>query len=226
MKTQIKALTIAAALAGAALFASAPAEAGGVSISIGVPGIAFSYGSGGYCDDWGCPSGYWDYPVYYGPVFYAGQWYRGPVYYRRIHGDYWYWIHGGWHRDQWHGRRPAWWHRNRHEYHYGPALGRDYYRGHGFRHDNDRHWRQERREYHRDFREEHRDHRQEFRQERHDHNRVIRHDRREDRRDVRDNRHDDRQDRRHDRRDNRPDNHHDRHNGHNDNNHHDDHNHH
>ena len=77
MKSLLKLSVAAAALAGAAVFASAPASAG-FSISIGVPGIAFTTGSGGYCDRWGCPDGYWDYPVFYGPVYYDGDWYQGP----------------------------------------------------------------------------------------------------------------------------------------------------
>lgn len=137
MKTPVKMTIAAAGMIGAAMFAAGPARADGFSISIGVPGIGFSYGSGGFCDDWGCPRSYWDYPVYYGPVYFHDVWYRGPVYYRVIDGDDWYWVHGGWHRDQWHGPRPAWWGRYRH----GPALGYSFYTSHGFRHDHDRYWR-------------------------------------------------------------------------------------
>ncbi len=160
MKAILKTAALAAALAGSAMFASAPARADGVSVAIGVPGIGFSYDSGGYCDRWGCPEDYWGYPVYYGPVYYSGAWYRGPVYYRRIDGAYWYWIHGGWHRDEWRGPRPAWY-RHAH-YRYGPALGYDYYRGHGFRHDHDRYWR-------RQIRRHRRAHRREERRERRRH---------------------------------------------------------
>lgn len=127
----------AAALTSAALFASAPAGAqDSFSVSIGVPGVAFSYDSGGFCDRWGCPGDYWDYPVYYGPVYYGGAWFRGPVYYREIHGSRWYWVRGGWHRDHWRGPRPHWWG----HYRYGPALGYSFYSGHGFRHGHDRYW--------------------------------------------------------------------------------------
>jgi hypothetical protein len=187
MKNFLKVMTTAAALTGAAMFASAPARADGVSISIGVPGIGFSYSSGGYCDEWGCPDGYWDYPIYYGPVYYGGEWYRGPVYYRLRHGHYYYWIHGGWHRDQWRGRYPRWY--RRHEYRYGPSLGYDYYRGHGFRHDHDRHWRGDRRWDRHEIREDRRDFRRDRRDVRHD-RRDDRRDRRDDRRDHRDDRHD------------------------------------
>ena len=162
----LKVMAAAAVMSGAALFASAPARAGGVSIAIGVPGIAFSYDSGGYCDRWGCPDAYWDLPVYYGPVYFGGEWYQGPVYYRRVHGHYWYWIHGGWHRDEWRGPRPHWYRQHRHTYRYGPALGYDYYRGHGFRHERDRHWRRHERRH--DVREERRDRRHDRRHERHE----------------------------------------------------------
>src|ERR1043166_3765028 len=126
MKAFLKTTVAGAAMAGAAMFASAPAEARvDLGISIGVPGVAFEYDSGGYCDRWGCPDDYWDFPVYYGPVYWGGEWYRGPVYYREYRGEYWYWIHGGWRRDEWRGPRPRWW---RH-YRYGPALGFEWYRG-------------------------------------------------------------------------------------------------
>ena len=176
MRTFFKVITTAAVLTGAAMFASAPARADGVSITIGVPGIGFSYSSGGYCDDWGCPQDYWDYPVYYGPVYYRGEWYRGPVYYRLRHGHYYYWLRGGWHRDQWRGPRPRWY--RRHDYHYGRSLGYDYYRSHGFRHDRDPHWRRHRRHERREIRHERREHRREIRHER----RERRHERREERR--------------------------------------------
>ena len=35
--------------------------------------------SGGYCDFAGCPDHFWRYPVHYGPVFFHGRWYQGPV---------------------------------------------------------------------------------------------------------------------------------------------------
>ncbi len=138
MKPLVKFGVAAAALMGAATLASAPASADGFSFSIGVPGIGFSYDSGGYCDQWGCPDEYWDLPVYYGPVYWGGEWYQGPVYYRRHNGRYYYWIHGGWRRDEWRGPHPHWW---RGHYAYGPSLGYEFYRGHGFRHDRDHHWR-------------------------------------------------------------------------------------
>jgi hypothetical protein len=132
---------VAATGLGAAMFAGTPAEARtDFSISIGVPNaIQYDYGSGGYCDSYGCPDGYWDFPVWYGPVYWHGTWYRGPVYYREDFGRRQYWIAGGWHHDQWRGSRPDWWYRG--HYYAGPALGYDYYRGHGFRHNRDRHWR-------------------------------------------------------------------------------------
>lgn len=142
MKSIFRMSIAATALLGAAMFTGAPAQARtDFSISIGVPGaVGFDYNSGGYCDSYGCPDGYWDYPVWYGPVFYHGRWYRGPVYYRDDLSDRRvYWIAGGWHHDQWRGPRPDWWDRGR--YYSGPALGYSFYTGHGFRHDRDRYWR-------------------------------------------------------------------------------------
>jgi hypothetical protein len=136
MKGVVKVAAVAAAIAGGALFASAPAEAGisiGINLGIpviGVPGaIAYDNDSGGYCDNFGCPDGYWDQPVWYGPVYYGGGWYQGPVYYRDIGGEHLFWIHGGWHRDEWRGPHPGWW---RADYRFGPALGFSWYQGHGF----------------------------------------------------------------------------------------------
>jgi hypothetical protein len=99
-------------------------------------GVTFSYDSGGYCDQWGCPDAFWDLPVYYGPVFFGGAWYDGPLYYRDWYGQRQYWLHGGWHFDEWRGPRPSWWHAGR----IGPALGMNFYMDHGFhgRWDSDR----------------------------------------------------------------------------------------
>ncbi len=112
----------AAAAMGAALTASAPAQAQ-VGLSISIPGIAFSYSSGGYCDRWGCPDEFWDYPVSYCPVYYGGSWYRGPAYYRVYRGRYQYWIRGSWRYDAWGRTRPNWACADR----YGPPLGLDFY---------------------------------------------------------------------------------------------------
>jgi hypothetical protein len=99
-------------------------------------GVGFSYDSGGYCDAYGCPNDYWDMPVYYGSVYYGDSWFNGPVYYRDWNGRRQYWIRGGWRYDQWRGARPSWYREGR----YGPALGLNFYRDHGFRGrgDNDR----------------------------------------------------------------------------------------
>jgi hypothetical protein len=137
MKRLLKWTAAAVAIASGALCVSAPAQAadifdrwGNLRISIGVPGaVGYDYNSGGYCDNYGCPDGYWDQPVWYGPVYYGGAWYQGPVYYRDIGGEHWYWIHGGWRRDEWRGPRPGWW---RADYHFGPSLGFSWYQGHGF----------------------------------------------------------------------------------------------
>ncbi|HEX4080212.1 MAG TPA: hypothetical protein VHX61_15225 [Rhizomicrobium sp.] len=136
MKDILKVTTAAAALLGSAVVLGGPARAADWSVGIGAgPGIGFDVHSGGYCDRWGCPGDYWNLPVYYGPVYYDGQWYRGPEYYRVKDGVHWYWINGAWHRDQWEGPRPGW----ARVYHYGPPLGLAYYREHGFR-VSDRDW--------------------------------------------------------------------------------------
>jgi hypothetical protein len=136
MRTTLKAAIAVLGLAGAAAIAT-PAAAQQFGLGIGPDGgISFSYDSGGYCDQWGCPDDFWDMPVYYGSVFFAGQWYDGPVYYRDWYGAREYWIHGQWRHDEWRGPHPGWWRAG----HYGPALGMDYYRSHNFhgRWDNNR----------------------------------------------------------------------------------------
>ncbi len=132
MKRVVKLAAPAAMLAAAAVWGGTAAAGDfGFNISIGVPGaVGFDVGTGGFCDSWGCPDDYWDFPVWYGPVYYDGAWFRGPVYYREIDGQRVFWVHGGWHADQWRGPRPSWWSAS---YHYGPALGFGYYHDHGFR---------------------------------------------------------------------------------------------
>jgi hypothetical protein len=120
-------LTGAAFVSGVLLCGPAAADRWG--ISIGSNAVGFSYNSGGYCDDYGCPGNYWDDPVYYCPVYFRHRWYRGPVYYSRRHGDTLFWIHGGWRHDEWGGPRPPWACNDR----YGSALDLYFYQSNGFR---------------------------------------------------------------------------------------------
>ncbi|HEY1630364.1 MAG TPA: hypothetical protein VGF56_03575 [Rhizomicrobium sp.] len=140
MKAFWKATAAAAAMAGAMMFGSSAAQARvDFGISFNVPGaVGLDNDSGGYCDEWGCPDEYWDYPVFYGPVYYGGRWFNGPAYYRDYGGERWFWVHGGWRRDEWRGARPNWWRNN---YRYGPSLGYEFYSSHGFRHGHDHYWR-------------------------------------------------------------------------------------
>lgn len=127
MKSLVR-MTVAAAAMGAATLFAAPASAANFAIGVGPGGVNFSLSSGGYCDAGGCPDAFWDMPVYYCPVFYHGDWYRGPVYYRRGPGGNEFWIRGRWRRDAWNGPRPGWACTDR----FGPALGFEYYEKHGF----------------------------------------------------------------------------------------------
>src|ERR1051326_3090948 len=112
-----KAAMAAIALAGGAALAT-PASAQSFGLGIGPNGgVTFSYDSGGYCDDWGCPGDFWNLPVYYGPVFWNGYWYDGPLYYRDWFGRRQFWIHGGWRYDEWRGPGPDRWRAGR----LGPA---------------------------------------------------------------------------------------------------------
>jgi hypothetical protein len=123
-KTAVAALALTAGAT-----AAMPASAQSFGLGFGPRGgISFSYDSGGYCDQFGCPDAFWEMPVYYGPVFWHGDWYDGPVYYREAFGHRQFWIHGDWRNDEWRGPHPGWWREGR----YGPPLGVDYYRSHGF----------------------------------------------------------------------------------------------
>ena len=74
----------------------------------------------GYCDPgYDCPDDYYDLPLYYGDVSYGGSWYNGPFYWRTFDGRRQYWLHGGWRYG------------NNRGGHFGPALGRNFYRSHG-----------------------------------------------------------------------------------------------
>lgn len=127
-KTFLTSTVAAAAIVGAALLGAVPASAQSFSFGMAPGGIGFSYDSGGYCDQSGCPDDFWDYPVSYCPVFFRGQWYDAPLYYREDRGEYWYWIQDNWRRDQWDGPRPPWACVDR----FGPPLGLDFYESHGF----------------------------------------------------------------------------------------------
>src|SRR5260221_14795133 len=61
---------------------AAPAEARRHYRSPGPVVVNPSPDTGGYCDSSGCPDHFWAYPIFYGPVFVGGTWYRGPVYVR------------------------------------------------------------------------------------------------------------------------------------------------
>lgn len=119
--SSVAAIIVACALA---WFSPAPAQAD-VDISVAIP---IDYDTGGFCDRWGCPGGFWDYPVSYCPVYFGDAWYRGPVYYRVWYGEPYFWVRGGWHRDEWGGPRPYWACVGA----YGPPLDYDWYEDHGF----------------------------------------------------------------------------------------------
>jgi hypothetical protein len=120
MKTFLKAAVAGVVLAGAAMFASAPAQAG-VHIGIGLPGVrvgvggpAYYYGPGYYppgpCDAY---TSYYEgdcgYSSYDGPIYLDGAYVTGPHYYRWYNGAPLFWYRGGWHNwDGWRGARFGW----------------------------------------------------------------------------------------------------------------------
>lgn len=125
MKKALANALVAAALGTTTVSA---ANAASVSVSVAFPGIGFSYSSGGYCDAWGCPDDFWNYPIYYCPVYYDGRWYRGPMYYRYFGNRPFFWIRGSWRRDYWNGPRPYGACVDR----FGPPLDLDFYIWNGF----------------------------------------------------------------------------------------------
>jgi hypothetical protein len=132
-KATLAALSLTA-FAGLAGCAPGYYDAGYYGDGYGPDGVYYDYASGGYCDAWGCPSDFYDMPVYYGSVYYGGSWFNGPHYYRDRNGRREYWVHGGWHNDDWRGARPNWYRPGR----TGPALGRDFYRSERFRNESRR----------------------------------------------------------------------------------------
>jgi hypothetical protein len=139
MTSSLRMTLLASSVAGLSLLAGSAALA---RMHYDDRSVEFSRDSGGYCDNAGCPDHFWRYPVHYGPVFFAGHWFKGPVYFRGDWRDRQYWVRGGWHRDEWRGPRP-YWARAAHD---GPPLAFEYYADHGFRlndqwrrmHDGDR----------------------------------------------------------------------------------------
>jgi hypothetical protein len=159
---------IGALMAGsAALAITTPAAARasiGISFGFGLPG----YASFGPCDyyhyydappPWGLPPNYCDDDVYFQPVFWDGEWYRGPIYYRWEDGERVFWLNGRWRRAEWrHHPYNVEWREHGREYFRGDHH---YYRGYEHRHyDNGgyyhhEHWRYENRGYERNGGYEH-----------------------------------------------------------------------
>ena len=129
MKTSIKTTLLASSIAALTIAVTPAALARYYGHDDRGGAITFSLETGGYCDNAGCPDRFWKYPIHYGPIFVQGRWFRGPVYFRGDRYGREYWVRGGWHRDEWNGRRPGW----ARDSHDGPALGFGYYADHGFR---------------------------------------------------------------------------------------------
>jgi hypothetical protein len=149
MKSLFKTLVAGAVMTGAALVASAPADAGvHIGIGIGLPAVgvrvggpAYYYGPGYYppgpCDAY---NSYYEgdcgYATYNGPIYLDGAYVNGPHYYRWYNGAPTFWYRGGWHNwDGWRGAHFGWDHREG----WGWRGGRwDRGWGHGGWHDH--HW--------------------------------------------------------------------------------------
>jgi hypothetical protein len=101
MKTLAK-LVLGGLMLTAAAATAAPANAGvAVGVNIGVPGVAVGYGYGNPCyRPYAYRPAYCRYPVYGGPLFVNGGWYREPIYYRYEGGARFFWLHNGWVRDR------------------------------------------------------------------------------------------------------------------------------
>ncbi|HWA88884.1 MAG TPA: hypothetical protein VG889_02540 [Rhizomicrobium sp.] len=112
MKILAKAALGALMLAGASVTSPAAAQVDfGISFGLDEPIYGFEpcdyYDYYDEAPPWGLPDDYCDYPVWFEPVFFGGNWYRGPIYYRWTHGRRVFWLNGGWREDAWRGPRPA-----------------------------------------------------------------------------------------------------------------------
>ena len=147
MNKLLKISMAAAAIGGAALLGSAPANAGvSVGVNVGVPG--YYYGPGYYppgpCDAY---NSYYDgdcgYSVYNGPIYLDGAYVNGPHYYRWYNGAPTFWYRGGWHNwNGWRGANFGWNHGAGWGWRGGAwnrAWGRDGWHGGGWNR-NDTHW--------------------------------------------------------------------------------------
>lgn len=116
MKTMFKGAALGAAILAGTALAAAPANAGvHIGIGIGVPGPVYA----DPCYDPYYPS-YCAYPVFYGPVFYAGRWHNGPHRFRVVNGHRVFWHGGGWHSARiGHGRFGGPHHGSRGGHHHG-----------------------------------------------------------------------------------------------------------
>jgi hypothetical protein len=125
-------------MAGGTAATTTPADARvSIGIGIGIPGPAYGYDSGyrysaRFCDPYSyaydpyrCDEERYGDDYYYDPIFFGGEWYRGPFRYRRYNGYPEYWVGGGWHRNEWRGARPS-----HFEYHGGWHGDRGGWHGH------------------------------------------------------------------------------------------------
>jgi hypothetical protein len=151
MKLPLKSAVAACAVAGALLFACAPADAQ-LGVSVGVPGVrvgvgvpGYYYGPGYYppgpCDAY---NNYYEgdcgYSVYDGPIDFDGVVVTGPHYYRWYGDQPYFWYRGGWHTwNGWNGAHFSWDHGEGfgwHEGHWDRDWGRAHWHGDRDRHDD------------------------------------------------------------------------------------------
>jgi len=94
MKMNFTSTLAAALLAGATTVLATSATAGvDVSVSIGAPAVVVAPVYSPYEGEF-----------YYDPIYFGGAWYHGPYRWRMVHGVRVFWVNGGWHRNEWHGR--------------------------------------------------------------------------------------------------------------------------
>lgn len=102
MKTIAKMVLGGLMLAGTAAAAVTEANAGvSIGVNVGGPRVAVAYGYGGACyRPLRFRPAYCGYPVYRERLFVDGAVYRGPVAYRVIGRDRYFWLHNRWERDR------------------------------------------------------------------------------------------------------------------------------
>lgn len=90
----------------ALLLAAVPAEARAAVGVTAAPAAPAMECEDYYAPPWGYPPDHCNYAIWDQPVYAAGAWYNGPLYWRLDNGERVFWINGRWQRHAWNGPLP------------------------------------------------------------------------------------------------------------------------